>query len=232
MTAGRLWFVEVVVWILVALALVLWSPLGDRLERQWPFGFAVAFLAFGFALRYDVLGFGLGRAAWFTVLAFRFFAAGWAAAKATAAWQRAAVTVVLAVSVFGYFANFERELLVFTGLALLIWLPAIRCPAAVAVVARVVAESSLYVYLTHYQVYPLFGEHRLLGVIASVVVGVLLARSILATRRWVRGPDCGRSVGRVFPLGDESLLRQRGRNRAVGPDQARGDNAASARRRG
>ncbi len=47
----------------------------------------------------------------------------------------------------------------FAGLALLIWLPAIRCPSAVAVVAGIVAEASLYVYLTHYQVYPLFGAH-------------------------------------------------------------------------
>ena len=101
MTAGRLWFVEVVVWILVALAAVCWLPLGDRLERQWPFGFAVAFLAFGLALRYDVFGFGLGDGAWFTVLAFWFFAVGWAAAKATKVWQRVAVTVVLAIGLFG-----------------------------------------------------------------------------------------------------------------------------------
>jgi hypothetical protein len=161
MTAGRLWFIEVVVWILVALGAICRLPLGDRLERQWPFGFAVAFLAFGLALRYDVFGFGLGDGAWFTVLAFWFFAVGCAAAKATRVWQRGAVTVVLAIGLLGYFSNFEREALVFAGLALLIWLPAIRCPTAVAVVAGTVAEASLYVYLTHYQVYPLFGQaHR------------------------------------------------------------------------
>jgi acyl-CoA synthetase (AMP-forming)/AMP-acid ligase II len=186
MTAGRLWFVEVVVWILVALAAVCWLPFCDRLERQWPFGFAVGFLAFGLALRYDAFGFGLGREAWFTVFAFWYFAIGWAAAKATTVWQRAAVTVVLGVGVLGYFSNFEREALVFAGLALLIWLPAIRCPAAVAVVAGVVAESSLYVYLTHYQVHPLFGGHTLLGVIASVVVGMLLTQLVTATRTRIR----------------------------------------------
>jgi acyl-CoA synthetase (AMP-forming)/AMP-acid ligase II len=185
MTAGRLWFVEVVVWILVALALLCWSPLADRWERRWPFGFAVAFLAFGLALRSDV--FGLGREAWFTVLAFWYFAIGWVAAKATTAWQRAAVTMVLGAGVLGYFANFEREALVFAGLALLIWLPAVRCPAAVAVVAGVVAEASLYVYLTHYQVYPLFGGHTLLGVIASVAVGVLLTQVVVTTRKRIRG---------------------------------------------
>lgn len=186
MTAGRLWFVEVVVWTLVALAAVCWLPVCDRLERRWPFGFAVGFLVFGLALRYDAFGFGLGRDAWFTMLAFWFFAIGWAAAKATTVWQRAAVTTVLAVGVLGYFSNFEREALVFAGLALLIWLPAIRCPAAVAVIAGVVAESSLYVYLTHYQVFPLFGEHTLLGVIASVVVGVLLTQLVTAARTQTR----------------------------------------------
>lgn len=186
MTAGRLWFVEVIVWVLAALALICWSPLGDRVERRWPFGFAVGFLAVGMALRWDVFGLGLGRAAWFTVLAFWFFAIGWAASKATTAWQRLAVTAVLAVGVVGYFGNPNREALVFVGLALLIWLPAIRCPSALTVVVGLVAEASLFTYLTHYQVYPLFGEHTLAGVVVAVVVGVLLTRLVTWARRWIR----------------------------------------------
>jgi acyl-CoA synthetase (AMP-forming)/AMP-acid ligase II len=184
MTAGRLWFVEVVVWILVVLALVCVTPIADRLERRGPFAFASAFLAVGLAVRFD--GFGMGRDAWFTVLAFWFFAVGWAASKSSTAWQRAAVTVVLAVGVIGYFGNPHRELLVFTGLALLIWLPAIRCPSGFTVLAGVIAEASLLIYLVHYQVYPLFGEHRLLGVIASVLAGVVLALVLTMARRRIR----------------------------------------------
>ena len=45
MTAGRLWFVEVLVWILVALTFVCWLPAADRLERRRPFAFAAGFLA-------------------------------------------------------------------------------------------------------------------------------------------------------------------------------------------
>ncbi len=70
MTAGRLWFVEVLVWVLVGLALLCATRWGDRAERRWPFGVAAAFLALGMALRWDVFGIGLGRAAWFTILAF------------------------------------------------------------------------------------------------------------------------------------------------------------------
>jgi acyl-coenzyme A synthetase/AMP-(fatty) acid ligase len=218
MTAGRLWFVEVLVWILVSLALLCWLPVLDRWERQWPFTVAIAFLAGGLALRYDILSLHLGRDAWFTMLAFWFFAVGWAAAKASTTLQRAAVTVVLIISLHGYFDRTERELLVLAGFTLLIWLPALRCPPAASAVAGVIAEASLYIYLTHYQVYPLFSGHPLLAVVASVVVGVLLTQLVSVLRR-------------RLALCDKPFLRQGGRDRAVGPDQAGGHDAAAARSR-
>jgi hypothetical protein len=198
MTAGRLWFVEVMVWILVALALVCVTPIADRLERRGPFAFASAFLALGLAIRFE--GFDMGRDAWFTMLAFWFFAVGWAASKSSTTWQRAVVTAVLAIGVIGYFGNPHRELLVFTGVALLIWLPAIRCPTGFTVVAGVIAEASLLIYLVHYQVYPLFGEHHLVGVIASVLTGVVLARGLNLARKRIRlGGSRSVSVGAVAP---------------------------------
>lgn len=185
MTAGRLWFVEVLVWILIALAALLLVPAIDRLERRRPFAFAAAFVVLGLAVRYDMLGLGTPRDAWFTVLAFWFFAAGWAAAKATSVWQRALVTAVLAVGLHGYFADTHREMLVLAGLVLLIWVPALRCPAWLAVVGGVVAEASLYIYLTHYQVYPLFDGNPALGVAASVAAGVVLNHLVAGARRRV-----------------------------------------------
>jgi acyl carrier protein len=219
MTAGRLWFVEVLVWILVVLALLCWLPSVDRWERRWPFTVAVTCLAVGLALRYDILGLHLGHDAWFTMLAFWFFAVGWAAAKSSATVQRAAVTVVLIISLHGYFDRTERELLVLTGFALLIWLPALRCPPAASVVAGVIAEASLYIYLTHYQIYPLFSGHPLFGVIASIVVGVLVTQLVAVLRR-------------RLALGDKALLRHRRGDEAVGPDQAGRHDATAARRRG
>ncbi|GFG49795.1 AMP-dependent synthetase [Mycolicibacterium agri] len=186
MTAGRLWFVEVLVWILIALTLVCWLPAADRWERRRPFAFAAAFLVVGLALRYELLGLHFGHEAWFTVLAFWFFAVGWAAAKSSTVWQRIAVSAVLIVSLHGYFGSTSREMLVLSGFLLLIWLPAIRCPAWLTVVAGTVAEASLYTYLTHYQVYPLFDAHPLLGVVAAIVVGVLLTRLLNAARSRLR----------------------------------------------
>jgi AMP-binding enzyme/Phosphopantetheine attachment site len=187
MTAGRLWFVEVLVWTLVALAALFLIPAVDRLERRRPFAFAAVLLAVAMALRYDVLQLHLGRAAWFTMLAFWFFAAGWAAAKASTIWQRILVTVVLAVGLYGYFDSILREVLVLAGVVLLIWVPAVRCPAAMTVVAGIVAEASLYTYLTHYQVIELFnGLHPLLGVVASVVVGIGITYLATLLRKGIR----------------------------------------------
>ncbi|OBK73328.1 AMP-binding protein [Mycobacterium sp. 1164985.4] len=186
MTAGRLWFVEVLVWTLVALALLFWIPAMDRAERRRPFTVAVAFLVFGLALRYDVLGLDMGREAWFTMLAFWFFALGWAASKATSTLQRALLTVVLAVALLGYFDTTLRGLVVFGGLALVIWLPTIRCPALLTVAAGVLAEASLYTYLVHYQVYSWFPGHPGVGVIASLAVGILITYLVTVARRWLR----------------------------------------------
>ncbi len=184
MTAGRLWFVEVLVWTLVVLALAFWLPLMDRLERRLPFAVAVVFLVIGLALRYDILGLHLGHDAWFTMLAFWFFAIGWAASKATTTLQRVAVSVTLIVSLHGYFNTTLREVMVMTGLLLLIWVPTIRCPSALTVVVGVLAEASLYTYLVHYQIYPLFGGHPARGVLASLAVGILLTYVVTVLRGW------------------------------------------------
>jgi acyl carrier protein len=186
MTAGRLWFVEVLVWTLVALALLFWLPRMDRCERRFPFAVAAVFLAVGVALRYDILRMHLGESAWFTMLAFWFFAIGWAAAKASTTLQRVLVTVVLAVALHGYFDTALRELIVLAGLVLLIWVPTIRCPAALTALAGVLAEASLYTYLVHFQVYALFDGHPAFGLAASLAIGVLLTYLMTAARRRIR----------------------------------------------
>jgi hypothetical protein len=186
MTAGRLWFIEVLVWILVALTFVCWLPAADRLKRRHPFAFAADFVIIKLTLRYDLVDLHFGRNAWFTILAFWFFAVGWAAAKSTAVWQRMLVTLVLIVSLHGYFEDTRREMLVLAGFLLLIWLPAIRCPAWCTVVAGTVAEASLYTYLTHYQIYPLFDAHPVLGVLGAIVIGILITRLVNAARTRIR----------------------------------------------
>jgi hypothetical protein len=92
--------------------------------------------------------------------------------------------VVVLIAMYGYFGDGQREALVAAGLLLLIWLPALRCPTPVAAAAGVIAEGSLYTYLTHFQVYPLF-SHPLPGVLASLLLGSGLAWAVTAVRRRV-----------------------------------------------
>ncbi|WP_231983883.1 AMP-binding protein [Mycobacterium sp. 852013-51886_SCH5428379] len=209
MTAGRLWFIEVLVYTLIALTLLCAIPAVDRWERRAPFVFAAVFLAGGVALRYDVLGLELGQQAWFTYTALWFFAAGWAAARARTTVERAVVSAVMVVCLTGYFGDGVREMLVLTGVLLLIWLPALRCPRWTVAAAGVLAEASLYTYLTHFQVYPLFEGHPLVGVTCALAVGVLLS-SVIAGLRRRRAAGTGLAL---TPLRSPRAHRDRGRRR-------------------
>ncbi len=184
---------------------------------------AAAFLAIGIALRFDVLGLGLGRDAWFTVLAFWFFAAGWAAAKATTLSQRALVTVVLVVGLHGYFDSTLRETLVFTG-------------AAVPVGGGGRCRNRCRGVVVH---------------LPDPLPGVSAVRQPPGLRndrldrdrcRDHHGRDpaaqsASRAAGsagrsrRRLPLRDEPLLDQGRRDQTVVADQARGDDAAATRGR-
>jgi hypothetical protein len=128
--------------------------------------------------------------------------------------------------------------LVLAGFVLLIWLPALRCPPATTVVAGVVAEASLYIYLTHFQIYPLFEGRPLLGVIASILVGIGLTRFVSRLRLLLREREATARFRPVFrsgftsgalPFGDKPFLHHGRRDQTVGADQASGHDGASTR---
>lgn len=168
-TQWDFWFVEVLVLTLLALALLLAVPAVDRAERRFPFGVACALVAVGLPWRFDVIGLDLLH----TMPVLWLFALGWAAARATTTWRRLAVTGLAAATVPGFFGDPSRDGVILAGVALLLWVPGVRCPAWLAKVAAVLASASLYVYLTHWQVYPyLEPVSPLLAVLASLGVGV------------------------------------------------------------
>lgn len=171
-TQGHLWFIEVLVYFLLALAALLAIPVIDRLERRQPFVFALALLAVGLAIRYDAAGLEPGSEGKYSWYAFWFFALGWAAAKARTRRHQLVVAVALVVSIHGYFDSLLREGLVVAGLMLLIWAPTVRIPSFATPVASVLASSSLYIYLTHWQIYPLFASHPVIAVAAALLFGI------------------------------------------------------------
>ncbi|OII66465.1 non-ribosomal peptide synthetase [Streptomyces sp. CC77] len=172
------WFVDTLVFLLLAATAVLAVPAVDRLERRHPFGLPAALTALALVTRYDL--FGLREHAYLpTPLAVPWlFALGWAAAKATRVGQRLLVTAAALATVPGLFPGEPaREALIVAGFALLVWVPTLPSLASLNRVAGVLAGSSLYIYLTHWQVFPRVDHlSGWFALAASLVAGGAYAR--------------------------------------------------------
>jgi len=198
----RLWFIEALLQLCVLGAVLLAVPSLDRVARRWPFGVALGVVGLGLLVRFGVVPVSGGPDGIHTAPVVLFlFALGWATARAVDAARRVVVSVAALLTVPGFFGDPQREAVVLGGLLLLLWLPGVRCPGPLRRVAGVLASSSLYIYLTHWQVYPhLEQDHPWLAVAASLVVGVVAWRAVEAVaavpaqvRRGL-GRDCRRDV--------------------------------------
>ena len=168
---------------LTGLAVLLAVPLLDRAERRSPFGFALALVALGSVGRYDPWGLAHVRYHLSPTVVFFLFALGWAAARARTTGQRLLLTAVLLITVPGLFSGGQplRTSIVVAGLTLLLWIPALPSTDPLNRLAGILAGNSLYIYLTHFQVYPYLRDHSpLLALAACLVVGV--AYGAVATR--------------------------------------------------
>jgi acyl carrier protein/fucose 4-O-acetylase-like acetyltransferase len=184
------WFVEALVYFLVVLAALMAVPLLDRLERRYAFGVPLALTAVGLVGRYDLLGLASARPQLSPTVVFWLFTLGWAAARAGTVRQRALLMAVLLLTVPGLFQDQPlRTTIVIAGLVLLIWVPALPSLGPLNALAGVLASNSLYIYLTHYQVYPYLQEDfPLTALFASLVVGVgyaAVVTRVTRTARWL-----------------------------------------------
>jgi acyl-CoA synthetase (AMP-forming)/AMP-acid ligase II len=177
----RYWFVEAIVYIVLATAAALSIPFIDRLERRYSFWFAMGVVALGLVTRYGLIEVDDTPNRILTAsVVFWLFALGWAAAQASTTWHRVWVTAAIVATVPGFFfGDTQREIIVVAGLCMLVWLTSIPCPAVLARVAGVLASASLYIYLTHFQVYlPLRDDHPWLAFVLSIVVGILYWQAV------------------------------------------------------
>ena len=166
---GNLWFIELLVYISLAMAALLAVPALDRAERRWPFAAAMAILAVGLLFRFGLLDVGIP----YTKPVLWLFALGWAASRAERHWQRALVLGIALLSIPGYFDAWERNANILIGVALLIAVPRIVVPGALARIGGVLAGASLYIYLVHWEVWPMFeGWYGVPSLVASVAAGV------------------------------------------------------------
>ena len=177
----QLWFLEALVWITAAALVTTCVPALHRLERRTPFGFALGVLAVTAVARFADVGLRAGATERYTTLVVAFFfALGWAGARADTTRRLALVSALGALLTIGFFGQPHREAIVLGGFLLMLWLPRVAMPAPLARAAGVLAGASLYVYLTHWQVYPALEDagHQWLALVASLTVGIAYAHVV------------------------------------------------------
>ncbi|WP_406863626.1 AMP-binding protein [Streptomyces sp. HUAS MG47] len=200
----HLWFVEALVYILLTMLLLLAVPAVDRLERRVPYGLPLALVGLGLLTRYELIGLPDRTQITDAVTVFWLFALGWAAARTRTSWQRVLVTVAGLATVPGFFPDEpRREAFVMVGFALLVWFPTLPSTRRLNRLAGLLAGSSLSIYLTHWQIYPLFDQiSEPLALVVSLVFGIAYAWAVAELIR--RFPSLVASLRR----GSGSLLRR------------------------
>ncbi|MGN0100374.1 MAG: AMP-binding protein [Dietzia sp.] len=199
----QMWFVEASVYLLLLVAAVMAVPVVSRLDSRLPFAVPAALIALGLLVRYGVVNLGGGPHVWYSAPAVLWlFGLGWAVARAehagvapgsrgAAMWARLACTAVAVICVPGWFGHPARELVIIAGVLALIWIPSVRLPRPVARMVTPLAAASLFIYLTHFLVYPPIRDagHPWLSWAASLAVG------LAAWWAWERGATACRRLG-------------------------------------
>ncbi|MBO9523649.1 MAG: AMP-binding protein [Nocardioidaceae bacterium] len=182
----RFWFLEASAWTALAIVMLLaLRPVAAVYQRR-PFAVALGVLAVTFALHAHaanpkVAYYSVPGAAWFLVL-------GWLVACARTTAQRLVVSGVTAATIWGYFDDPRRELLVIGFVLTLLWVPRMPVPRLLGHLVATIASASLFVYVTHWQVYPPLEDsgHRWLALLASFGVGLGVWALYTRGRRAVR----------------------------------------------
>lgn len=177
----QLWFLESLAWITAGALALTCVPALYRLERRWPFRFALALLAVTAAVRFAEVGLRAGPTQRYTTLVVAFmFVLGWLGARADTTRRRLLVSALAAALVVGFFGQPHREAIVLGGFLLMLWVPHVTVPTWLARAAGVLAGASLFIYLTHWQVYPPLEDsgHQWLALGASLAVGIAYGRVV------------------------------------------------------
>ncbi|WP_314618009.1 AMP-binding protein [Streptomyces stackebrandtii] len=176
----HLWFVEALVYILLAMTALLAIPHVHRWERRFPYGLPLTLVGIGLLTRYELVGLPDRTQITDAVTIFWLFALGWAAARSSTVPRRLLVTIAALASIPGFFPGEpRRELFVMAGFCLLVWCPALPSSGRINRIAGLLAGSSLAIYLTHWQVYPLFDDlSKHLAFVISLIFGIAYATGV------------------------------------------------------
>lgn len=172
----QFWFVEAFVQVCLVTTMVMAIPAIRRLERRYRYGFPLVLLLATLQLRYVTwaglddpsnLRFRTHGVAWFFVL-------GWLVHRSTAWWQRALTTALCVVAVGHFFDRPQREWFIIAGLVTLTWCRQVPWPRPLVPVVATLAAASMWVFITHFQVWRPLDRLMPRGVayVATLLVGI------------------------------------------------------------
>jgi acyl-coenzyme A synthetase/AMP-(fatty) acid ligase len=178
---GGYWFGEALVQILLPLTAVLAIPSVRRTEAARPVAVASAALVAGLLVRFGAID--LPTVEPHDIRPhdiFWIFALGWTAALARGRGARLALSAVAVAALPGYFGEPQREAFLVAAVLVLLWVPSLPVPRLATRAIGLVAGASLYIYLSHWQVFPYVRDPlgKPAAVVVCLVAGVLLWRSV------------------------------------------------------
>lgn len=169
----RYWFVEALVYVLVAAIAIVTVPTFARWERRWPFGFALGLVAVGLVFRFGIIGdIHAPKSIYTPWMVLFLFALGWAIARADSWPKRLLVLGLIVATVPGYSDTTSRVVVIIGGMALLTLFSTFRLPRTFALFVGYIASASLFIYLTHWQIYPIFGDGNWISLVAALTCGL------------------------------------------------------------
>jgi hypothetical protein len=170
----RMWFVEAICWGLVAVMAVLAVPAVARWERRSPYSLPLALVGLSLVVRWGSIGWTADNPERYSIpYTWTFLLLGWLVGRSVTARQRLLTAAVATLSTVGFFGDHVREGVVLGALLLVLVLPQVRVPSRLLGVLGVLAASSLWVYLLHWEVYPPVEEvSEPLALLVSFAVGI------------------------------------------------------------
>ena len=180
----QFWFLEAAVLAMLAVTALVAVPLLHRLDAARPWTSALLVTGVALAYRWATMGVEAGPMERYTApLVLWCIALGAVVARAHRRSQRVVASLLVVVATYGFFGDPSRELTVIGALLALVWLRGVRLPAPAARAVGVLASASLFVYLTHWVVYPpLDADHDVLAALLSLAVGVAVWAAYTAVR--------------------------------------------------
>lgn len=184
----RYWFIGALFWVLpLAVWLSTWPRL-EQVRRRWPMGLPVVATILALGIAAVVVPDARPSSIFSPWAVLWLFFLGWSIAQARARNQRVALSIVV-IALAAVMFDDSRTWVIGLGLLTLIWLSRVPVPALLAGLVGALAQASLFIYLSHWQVLEVARNWWALGL--SVAVGVLLSTGWTLLRAKVAGTPFG-----------------------------------------